>query len=184
MVHFSSFIRVWRVTVLIAQLCLTFCEPMDWSPPGSSVYGICRQEYCCGLPIPSPGDLLNPGIKPRPPALLAKSLSPELPGCNWQIKLYTFKLHNISQMILTYKQDRKEANYKTYLSCTFITWTYIQFYQYYRLNWFFFLVLQNHTDGKKAHLRCHKNLNFSNHSAPRLKITLSMMGFFLCLGFT
>ena len=89
------------MTVLVAQLCLTFCEPMDWSPPGSSVYGISRQEYCCGLPIPSPGDLLDPGITPRPPALLAESLSPESPGCNWQIKLYIFILHNISQMILT-----------------------------------------------------------------------------------
>lgn len=36
---------------------------------------------------------------------------------------------------------------------------------------------------KNAHLRFHKNLNFSNHFAPRLKITVSVMGFFLCLVF-
>ena len=24
--------------VLVAQLCLTFCDPMDYSPPGSSVH--------------------------------------------------------------------------------------------------------------------------------------------------
>ena len=24
----------------VAQLCLTLCDPMDWSPPGSSVHGI------------------------------------------------------------------------------------------------------------------------------------------------
>ena len=28
-----------------------------------------RQEYWSGLPFPSPGDLPNPGIKPRSPAL-------------------------------------------------------------------------------------------------------------------
>ena len=33
-----------------------------------------RQEYWNGLPCPSPGDLPNPGIKPRSPALQADSL--------------------------------------------------------------------------------------------------------------
>ena len=28
-----------------------------------------RQEYCSGLPFPSPGDLPDPGIKPESPAL-------------------------------------------------------------------------------------------------------------------
>ena len=32
-----------------------------------------RQEYWSGLPCPSPGDLPNPGIKPRSPALQADS---------------------------------------------------------------------------------------------------------------
>ena len=31
--------------------------------------GFCRQEYWSGLPFPSPGDLSNPGIEPRSPAL-------------------------------------------------------------------------------------------------------------------
>ena len=25
---------------LVAQLCLTLCDPMDWSPSGSSVHGL------------------------------------------------------------------------------------------------------------------------------------------------
>ena len=32
------------------------------------------------MPFPSPGDLPNPGIKPRSPALQADSLPAELPG--------------------------------------------------------------------------------------------------------
>ena len=31
--------------------------------------GFSRQEYWSGLPFPSPGDLLDPGIKPTFPAL-------------------------------------------------------------------------------------------------------------------
>ena len=36
-----------------------------------------RQEYWSGLPFPSPGDLPNPGLKPRSPALQADSLPSE-----------------------------------------------------------------------------------------------------------
>ena len=37
--------------------------------------GFSRQEYWSGLPFPSPGDLTNPGIKPRSPALQADALT-------------------------------------------------------------------------------------------------------------
>ena len=39
-----------------------------------------RQEYWSGLPFPSPGDLLNPGIEPGSPALKADALPSEPPG--------------------------------------------------------------------------------------------------------
>ena len=39
--------------------------------------GFPRQEYWSGLPFPSPGDLPNPGIEPRSPALQADSLPAE-----------------------------------------------------------------------------------------------------------
>ena len=38
------------------------------------------QEYWNGWPIPSPRDLLNPGIKQGSPALQVDSLPAELPG--------------------------------------------------------------------------------------------------------
>ena len=38
-----------------------------------------RQEYWSGLPCPSPGDLPDPGIEPRSPALQADALLPEPP---------------------------------------------------------------------------------------------------------
>ena len=42
--------------------------------------GFSRQEYWSGEPSPSPGDLPDPGIKPRSPALQADALSSEPPG--------------------------------------------------------------------------------------------------------
>ena len=42
--------------------------------------GFSRQEYWSGLPFPSPGDLPDPGITPRSPALQADALPSEPPG--------------------------------------------------------------------------------------------------------
>ena len=68
------------VCVSVAQSCPTVCDPMDWAPPGSFVHGFSRQKYWHGLPFPSPGNISNPGIKPRSPALRADSLPVEPPG--------------------------------------------------------------------------------------------------------
>ena len=42
--------------------------------------GFSRQGYWSGLPFPSPGDLPDPGIKPRSPTLQAEALPSEPPG--------------------------------------------------------------------------------------------------------
>ena len=52
----------------VAQLCLTLCDPtVAYQAPLSM--GFSRQEYWSGLPFPSPGDLPDPEIEPRSPAL-------------------------------------------------------------------------------------------------------------------
>ena len=45
----------------------SLCDPMDYNPPGSSVHGILWTAY----PFLSPGDVPDPGIEPRSPALQA-----------------------------------------------------------------------------------------------------------------
>ena len=60
-----------------AQSCPTLCNPMDC---GSSKMGFPRQEYWSGLAFPSPGDLPDPGIEPRSPALREYSLPAEPQG--------------------------------------------------------------------------------------------------------
>ena len=51
------------VCVLVAQSCMTLCEPMDCSPPGSSVHMILQSRILEWVAISSPGDLPYPGIK-------------------------------------------------------------------------------------------------------------------------
>ena len=41
-----------KVNVKVAQLCLTFCNPMDCSPPDSSVHGILRARILEWVAIP------------------------------------------------------------------------------------------------------------------------------------
>ena len=42
--------------------------------------GFSRQEYWSRLPFPSTGDLPNPGVEPRSPALQADTLTSQPPG--------------------------------------------------------------------------------------------------------
>ena len=60
--------------------CVTLCAT-PWTVARQAPLSVefSRQEYWSGLPFPSPGDLPNPGIKPKSPALHADSL-PEPPG--------------------------------------------------------------------------------------------------------
>ena len=64
-------------TVLCTLSRVWLCDPVDRSPPASSVQGFLRQECWRGLPFSPPGGLPHPGIEP---ATLASPASPELAG--------------------------------------------------------------------------------------------------------
>ena len=61
-------------------------QPCPTAIPWTVVYqaslsmGFSRQGYWSGLPFLSPGDLPDPGIKPRSPALQVDALPSEPPG--------------------------------------------------------------------------------------------------------
>jgi len=55
---------------------LTLCDPMDYI----QFMEFSRPEYWSGWPFHSAGDLPNPGIEPRSPALQADSLPAEPQG--------------------------------------------------------------------------------------------------------
>ena len=56
------------------QSCLTLCDPMDCSPPGSSVHGILQARILERVLCPPPGYLPDPGMEPATPALQTDSL--------------------------------------------------------------------------------------------------------------
>ena len=65
------------------QLCLTLCDAMECSLPGSSVHGILQARILEWVAMPSSGDLPNPGIKSMSltsPALVVGSLPLEPSG--------------------------------------------------------------------------------------------------------
>ena len=62
----------------VAQSCPTLCDPVDCSPPDSSVHGILQARILEWIAISFSGDLSDPGIKPGSPALQADSLPSEL----------------------------------------------------------------------------------------------------------
>ena len=59
------------------RLCATPWTAAYQGPPSMR---FSRQEYWSGLPFPSPGNLPDPGIEPRSPALEADALTSEPPG--------------------------------------------------------------------------------------------------------
>ena len=69
--------REVKVKSEVAQSYPTLCDPVDCSPPGSSVHGILQARILEWVAIPSPGDLPDPGIKPTSPALQADALTSE-----------------------------------------------------------------------------------------------------------
>ena len=68
--------------------CVQLCNPMNYSPLGSSVHGFLRQEYWSGLPFPFPGDLPGPGIKPVSPALAGGFFTVEPSGKPLRVHTY------------------------------------------------------------------------------------------------
>ena len=56
-------VDIYVFVILLKNHLQLFCNPVDCSLLDSSVYGNPRWEYWSGLPLPSPGDLPDPGVK-------------------------------------------------------------------------------------------------------------------------
>ena len=62
-----SFTIYFIPTLLVAQSCPTLCDPIDCSPPGSSVHGILQARILEGVATPSS----RGSSRPRDPALVS-----------------------------------------------------------------------------------------------------------------
>ena len=75
----KSYLRL-KVKVKSFSCVRLFATPWTVALQTPPSMGFSRQEYWSGLPFPSPGDLPDPGIEPRSPALQADTLTSEPPG--------------------------------------------------------------------------------------------------------
>ena len=65
---------------MCAQFCPALLTPWTIALQAPLVMGFSRPESWSGMLFPSPGDLLNPGIKPESPALADRFFTTMLPG--------------------------------------------------------------------------------------------------------
>ena len=72
---------ILKVKVKLLSRVQLFATPWTVACQAPQSMEFSRQEYWSGLPFPSPGDLRNPGIEPRSPALQADALPSEPPLC-------------------------------------------------------------------------------------------------------
>ena len=72
--NWSNLAHTMKVKVKSLSCVRLFATPWTVAYQDPRSMGFSRQEYWSGLPFPSPGDLPNPEIKPRPPSLQADSL--------------------------------------------------------------------------------------------------------------
>ena len=89
---FNFMAAVTNAVILEPKMCLTLCNPMDWI----SVHGISQARILVWVAFPSPGDLPDPGIKPRSPALQADSYCLSYQGSSfsaWEQVILTSELH-------------------------------------------------------------------------------------------
>ena len=94
-------------TVLVAQSCLIICNPMDCSPPGSSLHGIFQARIQEWHSLLQGGDLPDSGTEPRSPALQADSLvsgkirhySSISPGCSLEGMMLKLKLQYFGHLM-------------------------------------------------------------------------------------
>ena len=72
---------LWKSGSVSCGSVLTYsCDPMDSSPPGSSVHGILQARILEWVAISFSKDLPDPGTEPGSPALQVDSLPSESPG--------------------------------------------------------------------------------------------------------
>ena len=104
-IHFSwvSSMYIWDIC-MYTQSCLTFWNLWTVAQQARLSMEFFQQEYWSGLPFPPPGDLPDPGIEPKSPALAGGFFTAEPPGKPF-LKLlfyfnFLFQLHGLTCGIL------------------------------------------------------------------------------------
>ena len=106
MLYTLSF-RALGILIMILSLLFShsvmfnsFVTPWTVAHQASLSIGFLREEYWSGLPISSPGDLPDPGIEPRSPALAAIFFTTESPGKPELLLFFKF-FKNVNWRLIT-----------------------------------------------------------------------------------
>ena len=103
--------------VLVTQSYRTLFDATDYIAHQAPLcVEFSRQEYWSGLPLPSPEDVPDPGIKPGSPALQADSLSFEPPEKPVKLSICTWVTPGLSQYgkgICTFPGSNKSKDVPT-----------------------------------------------------------------------
>ena len=105
--------QIMKVKVKSLSRVRVFAIPWTVVYQASLSMGFSRHEYWSGLPFPSPGDLLDPGITPRSPALQADAswcyckLDPHINLC------FFFKQHKLKMFHCYLSKEHFSPSYKT-----------------------------------------------------------------------
>ena len=92
---------VKKVKLIVSQSCLTLCDPMDCSLPGSSVLGISQVRILEQASTSFSRDSLNPGIELGFSTLQTNSLPSEPSGKpNYVLSAIVNMLHSLSHLTL------------------------------------------------------------------------------------
>ena len=100
-----AFVFTLKSEVKLLSHVRLFVTPWTVAYQAPLSMGFSRQEYWSGLPFPSPGDLPDPGIKLKSPALQTDSLQSE-PSRKPFSKYPVQFLHDFSDSVLTGSREQ------------------------------------------------------------------------------
>jgi len=110
----------------LLQLCPTLCDPWTIALQAPLSMGFPRQEYCSGLPLSSPGDLPDPGIKLTSLMSLALAGRFFTTSATWEVHLHPRHPHSLILQIhsLFFDLLHETYPYLTLLYISLINWNF------------------------------------------------------------
>ena len=109
-----------------------------------------RPEYWSGQPFPSPGDLPNPGIKPRTAALRVDSLPAEPPGKPKNTGVGSLSL--LQGIFLTQELNQGLLHHRQILFFFFIIIILFVFIYFFTLQYCIGLAIHQHASATSVHV--------------------------------
>ena len=116
----------WASTTKKLSSVWLFATPWTVAHQAPQSLGFSKTEYWSGLPFPSPGDLPNPGIKPRSPTLQADPLTSEPP---WKTYIYIYTHTHTHTYICTHTYIYIHSQFMNHINlpisrfCNLMTYT-------------------------------------------------------------